>query len=451
MRSIRTRLIFWTALLFIFIGGLIYIPLSNILPRRITAHILKRDVRIAEYIAQQAKENLLLNDTLALSLLLHENLDKLGDAQYLFISGADGNIVSHTFRKGFPQALLPLNHGAQYSHRIRELISGDKRIYDISAPILNGELGNLHLGVSLDSSKAEIAGFTKLNYYVAVIIIIGLGIGILIFTLLGLFLSRNIIKLKEFATKIGSGDLSGNIDIRTNDEIGSLAASFNEMAAHLREKIEKIKKLSFLEERDRIAVEFHDGLAQDLANIIQRLGLAERLFKIDPPRAIEELDKLRDTTKDILNKTRQLIFDLKSPADREFNLLANLNNYVKDYQLESAINVELNISGPIDEIPLEKAKSVFYIIREALINVKKHSSAENVGLDLGFDNNEIAVTIKDDGKGFDIDDGRELFKPDEGKWGLIGMRQRASALKGILTVNSEPNQGTRICVKVPIR
>lgn len=450
MRGIRTKLILWVSILFIFIGLLIYVPLSIILPRKITSQILKRDVKIAEHIADKAKEHLLLNDATALSLLLYENLKKLEDAQYLFISGPSGNIVSHTFKQGFPKALLPLNNGVRRSYVIKELLSKGKRIYCISVPILKGELGALHLGVSLDSSKTEIAEFAKINYYVAVIIFIGLGIGILIFSVLGLFLSQRIIKLKDFAAKVGAGDLNDRININTKDEIGSLAASFNEMVEHLKEKIETIKNLSYMEERDRIAIEFHDGLAQDLTSVIKRLELCERLFKIDPEGAFKELNNLKENTKDILNRTRQLIFNLKSPQDEEFNLVTSLSSYIKNYQIQNNINVSLKTSGAMDWLPPDKIKPVFFIIKEALANVRKHSFAKNVEAVLGLtDNNELSVNIRDDGHGFDVEK-TELFSLRGGRCGLKGMRQRAHSLGGELDIDSSPGEGTNVKLVVPL-
>ena len=449
-RSIRTKFIFCISILFIFIGMLIYIPLSNILPRKITSQILTRDVKIADYIANEAKEYLLINDTLALSLLLHENLDRLEDAQYLFVQAPDGDITSHTFRDGFPQGLLALNTNVQFPYKIKEFSSDGRRVYDIAIPLLRGELGNLHLGVSLVSRKAEIANFTRINNYVATIIFIGLGAGILIFMFLGIFFSNRIIKLKDFATKIGNGDLDSRIDIKTDDEIGSLANSFNEMVRNLKEKIGKIKKLSYLEERSRIAIEFHDGLAQDLANIIKRLELCEKLFKIEPQRALEEMKVLRENIRDILNRTRQLMFDLKSPRDTDFNLSTNVTNYIKDYQKQSQANVKLNIRGPVDNITPDRAQSIFYIIREALTNVKKHSLAKNVELSLEANNSHgLTIDIKDDGEGFDINDA-ELFDPKCIRLGLVSMRQRVSSLGGTLVIDSRPNQGTRVSVNIPI-
>lgn len=451
MKSIRSKLVFSICVLFIFIGVLIYLPLSIILPQKITSQILKRDVEIAKYLSNDAKNLLLLNDRIALSILLHDNLDRLVDAQYLFVQDSDGDIISHTFIKGFPKGLLSFNSDTPYSHRIKGFLSNGRKLYDIAVPISKGELGILHLGVSLESGKKDIAAITKINDYVAIVILIGLGIGILVFLIIGFLFSSQIIKLKDFASKIGRGDLEAKIDVKSKDEIGTLASAFNEMVLHLKEKIQEIKRLNTVEERNKIALDLHDGCIQDLANIIKRLELCEKLFRSDPPTGFKELGALRKTTREVLNSTRQVISDLKLPRDLDFNLLNNLTNYIKSYQNENPINVKLDVSADINNIPSEKSKSIFYIIREALTNVRKHSMARNVELNLQTgDNGNLKIFIEDNGRGFDFDNAL-LNASNCGKLGLMSMRQRTSSLGGTFNIESKPKQGTRISVNIPLK
>lgn len=398
--SIKTKLIFAVSVLFVFIGALIYITLSNTLPQRVTAQILKRDAKLAEYIANDAKDKLLVNDNLSLSLLLHDNLDRLDDAKYLFVQAPDSRIISHTFEKGLPRGLLNLNTVTGHKYRVKEFLNKGRKVYDIAVPIFGGELGILHLGVSLESSKLEIAEFAMLNYYVVIIIFIGLGIGILAFSL---------------------------------------------MADNLKQNMDEIRRLSHLEERNRIAIEFHDILASDLANIIKRTELCERLFKIDQSKAFTELEDIRENTKAVLGKTRKFIMDLKSPADVDFNLLDSLNAYIEDYELLNGIDIDLDVSGSAEDIQPEAARSVYYLITEALANVKKHSFAKNAWIKLLVCGNRLSIDIKDDGKGFDAKDA-ELIGEASGKYGLVNMRHRAVSLGGTFAIESAPDKGTRIRV-----
>ncbi len=448
MKSIRSKLIFWIVVLFIFIGLSIYLPLSIILPEKITSQVIKRDVDIAKFLSNETKSLLLLDDKIALSILLHDNLDRLEDVQYLFVRGPEEKIISHTFSKGFPKGLLSFNPGS-YPHSVKGFLSNNRRLYDIAIPISEGELGTLHMGVSLESGKKDIAEIAKVNYYVAIVILIGLGISIVVFLIIGVLFSNQIIRLKNFASRIGGGDLDAKIDIKSKDEIGVLTMAFNEMVGHLKENIQEIKRLNTVEERNRIALDLHDGCAQDLANIIKRIELSERLYKIDPAKAIEELTLLRESTKGLLSRTRQVIFDLKSPEETDFNIVDNLNNYLIEYKKNNNIEVNLNISGSIDGIV--NKKSVFYIIREALANVKKHSMARNVDLSLVANNgSNLKIFIKDNGKGFNVNR-TKLSDSSSGKWGLAGMRHRASSLGGTFVIESMPQQGTIVSIDIPLK
>lgn len=463
MKTLRAKFIFWICLLFILIGTFIFISLSIILSEKITAQILKRDIKIAQYLSREVQEPLLMNNKLTLKLLLKDRLENLQDALYIFICGNDGTIISSTFERGFPKGLLEINpieskrelfkrnNPSENTYSIKKFLVDGKKVYDIAIPILGGELGGLHLGVSLESSKTEIAGFTKINYYVAGVIFVGLGVGVLIFTILGMFLSNRIRKLKDFAEKIGRGDLDGRINIKTEDEIGSLAASFNKMVESLKEKIETIKRLSYLEERNRIAFNLHDGLAQNLADIIKRLELCERLFNLEPSKALGELGELKKNARDILNNIRQTIFDLKLTESSSFNLYDNLTDCINNFQKQDNIKVKLDISCPIDNIATGKAKIIFYIIREALANIKKHSAAKNAIIYLGYNNHgELTVNINDDGRGFDINEA-EISASHSDKFGIISMRQRASSIGGLLSIRSKVGEGTEISVNIPLK
>ena len=462
MKTLRSKFIFWISVLFVLMGTLIFAPLSVILPEKISSQILKRDIRIAQYLAREIQEPLLINNKLVLQLLLEDRLTNLDDAIYIFIKEPNGNIVLSTFKEGFPRGLLKFNPIAPPAgginrandrnkdiYSVMKFVANGEKAYDIATPLLEGELGELHLGVSLESSKTEITEFSGINYYVAAIIFAGLGVGILIFTFLGIFLSSRIIRLKDFAAKIGDGDLENRIELKTNDELGSLAVSFNEMASSLKEKIEKIKRLSYLEERNRIALEFHDGLAQDLANIIKRLELCERLFTKEPLKAYNELQSLQKNTRGILQNVREIIMDLKSHEERDFKLLNKLSNFLKDYEEQNQISVRLNISGATDAVSPQKAKQVYFIITEALTNVKKHSLAKNVRMELESSGNNLKINIQDDGKGFDVN--KELFNAsDLGKLGLLGMKQRAVSLRGAFAVESELDKGTKVSLSIPL-
>lgn len=450
IKSIRTKLVLCVCALSVFIGALIYFPLSNILPKMITSQVLKRDLVIARFLSDGVTKSLLTDDKVELSLFLNNNLDKLEDAHYIFIQDMDGTIKAHTFSKGFPKGLLSFRLGFQDPYKIKEFLNEDKKMYDIAFPILDQELGVLHLGVSLESDKHDIAQISKINDYVAGIIFVGLGAGILLFLIIGFMFSSRIIRLKNLVTKIGQGDFEAKIDVKSKDEIGILALAFNEMALSLKEKIQEIKRLNIIEERNKIAFDLHDGCAQHSATIIKRIELCEKLFKIDSVKAFDELTELKESSKDTLNWTRQIIFDLKASENTEFHLINRIKDYLIAYKKRNNINTTLDVHGLLSDIAADRAKSIFYIITEALANAGKHSQAKKIEVYLDFTrDNSIIINIKDDGIGFDIHNA-ELSAYDQGKWGLISMRDRTQSLGGIFKIESASGQGTKVSVSMPL-
>jgi len=457
MKTLKAKFIFWVSLLFILMGILIFVSLSIILPQQLTSQILKRNIKIAQYLSREVQELLLVNNKLTLKLLLEDRLNDLSDGMYIFIRAKDGAIISSTFKQGFPRGLLNINplsgedrSTKQDLYKIKEFITEGKKVYDIAIPLLNGELGQLHLGVSLKANKMEIAELNKINYYLAGVLLISLGAGILVFSLLGSSFSRRIIKLKDFAVKLGSGQLNEMIELKTNDEMGILANSFNNMVLNLKEKIETIKRLSYLEERTKLALSLHDGIAQDLADIIKRLELSERLFNSDPLKAKEELKELKNNTKDILNNLRQTIAELKLTKSSGFNLSTHLTEYINNFQKQNNIKVNLEISAQIENIADEKAETIFYIIKEALTNIKKHSSARNALISLLCNDEVLKLNVSDDGRGFEVKE-IEKFNSDTAKFGIIGMRERALSVGGDFSIYSETGKGTKISVTIPLK
>ncbi len=323
-----------------------------------------------------------------------KSLDK--DIAYIFIMDSSGRVLAHTFAKGFPVDLAKANSlKRDRAFNIQSLDTQLGLIYDICVPIFleKSIVGQARVGLLQNSIQRMINTINLIFISVTLLLIV-----------IGIF------------------------------------------SAYL--MIEEIKQLTLVKERNRIALDLHDGCAQDLADIIKRLELCERLFKIEPMRAIEELKELRENTKDTLDRTRQIIFDLKFQEDNGFDLFNRLERLVKDYEKINDILVKLDISGAKMNIPPIKAKTIFYIIKEAFSNIQKHSQAKNVALKIELNNNSLKILIKDDWIGFDIRD-RELATSSDGRCGLIGMRERAIALGGQFVIDSRLQQGTRIQIGIP--
>lgn len=426
----------------------------------------RKGLNLARSISANSVIDVLTQNSARLKLLLENEKRLDNDIAYVFIADSSGRVYAHTFTplensidtgrsslarftKGFPEDLLTANNiQKEQDFKIQPLDTQEGLIYDIAVPVLSGKslLAQVRLGLKQNSTQRTI---DTLNlFFIGVTLLIML-LGAAIAYKISSLITRPISKLVQATNAIQKGDFSAKIDIRTKDEIEVLARSFNDMLSRLRQLIEEEKRLKVIEERDRIAFDLHDGCAQNMANIIKRLELCEKLLELDPKKALLELESLRKITKDTLQRTRQVIFDLKSINDKDYDLVYNIKNYAANFQKESGILLALDAPEEMNNLPADKTGDIFYIITEALTNIKKHSFAKSAKLSLSYGSQgELCILIKDDGKGFEA--GAQGLRPASGKFGLMSMRQRAVSLGAKLLITSKPGQGTEIAACIPL-
>lgn len=202
------------------------------------------------------------------------------------------------------------------------------------------------------------------------------------------------------------------------------------------------------DERKRIARELHDETAQTLVALSRRLDalLTSPRRLAEPTR--EHLEELRQMTEGILQGVRHFSQDLRPPTLDDLGLLPTLEGLITSLMEQDGIEAELKVVGTQRRLPPEAELVLFRIAQEALNNVKKHSKASKVITTVEFTDGQVRITISDNGRGFELPD-RTGGLAATGKFGLIGMQERAQLLGGTLTVRSELGQGTTVVVDVP--
>ncbi|MDE3201796.1 MAG: hypothetical protein KGN79_12850 [Acidobacteriota bacterium] len=200
-----------------------------------------------------------------------------------------------------------------------------------------------------------------------------------------------------------------------------------------------------LGERNRIAREIHDTLAQGYVGISLQLEvLAEllRLNKVD--KAAKHLDTTRGYVREGLADARQSIWALRSQDSGEKTLPVELKR-VTEQAGGQGLEAKFSLYGAYRALGPEMEKEILRIAQEALHNVKKHAQASHVYVQLEYGPEEIALQVRDDGRGFDQSKG-EGMRP--GHYGLTGMHERAEAIGGRLEVTSEQGAGTTVRLNV---
>ena len=196
-----------------------------------------------------------------------------------------------------------------------------------------------------------------------------------------------------------------------------------------------------LEERSRLSRELHDGLAQDLWLAKLKVGRLLSLPDVGP-EAIALSEELSAAIEASLAEARQAVMALRMPDEGSFSEL--LSRYVDDFS--DAFGLPADFSCDEDLPPLEPAvqAELMRIAQESLTNARRHSDAALIRVELGIEEDHLRLAIIDNGRGFDMAAIRT------GAFGLASMRERALLIGGQLEIESRPDHGTRVSVRLPL-
>ncbi|MEU7477729.1 sensor histidine kinase [Lentzea sp. NPDC042327] len=190
------------------------------------------------------------------------------------------------------------------------------------------------------------------------------------------------------------------------------------------------------DERQRMAGEIHDTLAQDLAGIVTQLSAAT------PADWEHRVTTAVSLARSGLDEARRSVHALRPPALEEAALPEALGEVASGWSVLHGVPVAVTCTGSARAMHPEVEVALLRTAQEALANVAKHASASRVGLTLSYMEDVVTLDVRDDGIGFD------LAEPSAG-FGLTAMRHRVSRLSGDLDVESEPGAGTAISARVP--
>lgn len=213
------------------------------------------------------------------------------------------------------------------------------------------------------------------------------------------------------------------------------------------------RREGMLQERERLAHDIHDTLAQGLISIIMHLEVADQSLPTDPavsadwPTLRHHLQQARQAARDNLEQARQVVQDLRPDLLTGHTLPEAIQRVVSHWTAQTHIPATATITGP--EIPLHPEISVTLLraVQEALANVQKHAQATDVQVTLSYMEDVVHLDVQDNGLGLN---GRSPF-PFPGGFGLTAMRQRVIQLGGTVEIESEPGTGTTITVSIPVR
>jgi len=204
------------------------------------------------------------------------------------------------------------------------------------------------------------------------------------------------------------------------------------------------------EERKRIARELHDEASPPLLLLIQRLDAITSNTKPKLSKALKDgLEDLRQQAVEALEGVRHYAQGLRPRIVDDLGLLPALEWMAENLEREYGINAYVEVRGNEQSLPAESELLLFRIVQEALSNTRRHARALKVWITVEFGDDKITITVRDNGKGFELPQRMEDLAS-SGKLGLVGAQERARLIGGKLTVQSEVGKGTTVSVEAPI-
>jgi signal transduction histidine kinase len=203
---------------------------------------------------------------------------------------------------------------------------------------------------------------------------------------------------------------------------------------------------AILSERNRLAREIHDTLAQGLGAISMQLELTKSRLAPEANGAGEHLEQAHQLVRSNLADARNAIWNMRSQVLETGNLASALTGVLQQLSGNTDVEGRMRVDGRLRRLPPVTENNLLRIGQEAITNAIKHAQAKFVEVVLEFADKEVRLRVKDNGRGFDT------AQPPAGDsgFGLLGMRERAEELHGQLTVRSAVGHGTEVILVVPV-
>jgi signal transduction histidine kinase len=209
------------------------------------------------------------------------------------------------------------------------------------------------------------------------------------------------------------------------------------------------RQAGILQERQRMAQEIHDTLAQDFTSIILQLEAADQLLHNDLKAAQGYVQQSRDIARSGLAEARRLVQALRPEALEKASLPEALERASARWAQESGITLNYLVTGEPCSLHPGVEVTMLRAMQETLANVNRHAQAQEASVTISYMEDKVVLDVHDDGIGFDPQVLAHLPAGNQGGFGLHSMSQRAAQFGGKVVVESNPGKGTTVAVQIP--
>jgi signal transduction histidine kinase len=397
---------------------------------------------------------------------------RLGSSGYVEVLDQNGIVVARTQPGPSPGPFEVSDHSGRFAALISEgqatrgvchschESTFTQRTRDVLA---FAPLSQAKWGVAVRQSEQE--AFTPISRLRQNLLLSGVGM----FGIVGVFITvtlrdtvGRIGRLTSASERIAGGDLATPIVSTSEDELGILARSLDGMRTKLKGSYEELQHKDEMrrdllrevlamqeEDRRRIARELHDETSQVIASLSANLEAIVTVLPEGMEKAVILARKTQALSVKILDEIHRLIYELRPSLLDDMGLVSAARWLAENNLETNGVSVDFKVVGGARRLPSELEVTLFRVIQEAMNNIIRHADAKKVRIALYFRKKSILVQIKDDGKGFDVEEAINTKDRPRGL-GLLGMRERVELVRGKLEIRSDPRGGgTVVEVRVP--
>lgn len=425
---------------------------------------LHNELKNSAYNFARSMENRIIDD-----ILLDNKFDLLEqiyyakrqneNIRYILVLNDKKDIVATTFEGQIPLKLLEKREDNPHEEfPLLVFDSNESKIDEYMYPLKDGQIGYIRIGMS--EKNINDALFKK-----GVFISIFIFLICLLCSILSNYYAYKILmpitKISKEVSKIGFGKYNQKLNINSKDEVGILARAFDRMIIRLRKKemenekliteLKKkkhdneylIKELFSARENEckRISKELHDDVSQSIATVMAFLRILKD--KLNTEEQITLMNETRNITKTTLDSIRNMAINIHPPLLSDLGLIIAMEKYIETFKTTMPkLNISFSIDGDFSNLNKEISIAIYRVLQGALTNIRKHSKAKNVEINIKEKKDKIHFNIIDDGVGF-TQRTQENARLNH-HLGIVSMKERVEILGGFFKIYSKIDSGTKI-------